>query len=98
MCPPRHGFVPNPPHVSLWGMPVFVDGGRMPRTGHLAPALQAGGLVAQSHVNIPDGILPPNDPDRVLTRLMPGELVIPVKHVPYVSKMLKKKGIYLSGM
>lgn len=82
MCPPRYGFVPNPPHVSLWGMPVFVDGGR----------------VAQSHVNIPDGILPPDDPDRVLTRLMPGELVVPVKHVPYVSKMLKKKGIYLSGM
>jgi hypothetical protein len=85
MCPPTYqsrGFVPNPPHVSLWGMPVFVNGG----------------MVEPSHMNIPSGILPPDDPDRVLTRLMPGELVVPVKHVKLVASFLKKNGINLKGM
>jgi len=82
MCPPRYGFAPNIPHVSMWGMPVFTDGG----------------MVDESHVNIPDGILKKDDPDRVLVRLMPGELVIPKKHVSLVSSMLKSKGIKLRGM
>ena len=82
MCPPRYGFTPNIPHVSMWGMPVFADGG----------------MVDESHVNIPDGILKKDDPDRVLVRLMPGELVIPKKHVSLVSSMLKSKGIKLRGM
>lgn len=82
MCPPRYGFAPNIPHVSMWGMPVFADGG----------------MVDESHVNIPDGVLKKNDPDRVLVRLMPGELVVPKKHVSLVSQFLKKNGIKLSGM
>lgn len=82
MCPPRYGFAPNIPHVSMWGMPQFTDGG----------------MVDEDHVNIPDGILKKNDPDRVLVRLMPGELVVPKKHVSLVSQFLKKNGIKLSGM
>lgn len=82
MCPPRYGFAPIIPHVSMWGMPNFADGG----------------MVEQEHVNIPNGILKKDDPDRVLVRLMPGELVIPKKHVGRVAKMLRKKGIILPGM
>lgn len=66
----------------MWGMPVFADGG----------------MVDESHVNIPNGILKKDDPDRVLVRLMPGELVVPKKHVSLVSGFLKKNGIKLSGM
>lgn len=77
-----YSLVPNIPHVSMWGMPQFRDGG----------------MVDESHVNIPDGILKKDDPDRVLVRLMPGELVIPQKHVSRVSAMLKAKGIILPGM
>ena len=97
MCPPRYGFAPNIPHVSMWGMPVFANGGRIPE-GNLAPVQRTGGLVDESHVNIPDGILKKDDPDRVLVRLMPGELVVPKKHVSLVSQFLKKNGIKLSGM
>jgi hypothetical protein len=66
----------------MWGMPIFNNGG----------------MVDESHVNIPDGILKKDDPDRVLVRLMPGELVIPKKHVSMVASMLKSKGIKLRGM
>jgi len=76
------GFVPNVPHVSMWGMPNFASGG----------------MVEEEHVNIPNGILKKDDPDRVLVRLMPGELVIPKKHVGRVADMLRKKGIILPGM
>lgn len=55
-----------------------------------------GGMVGDP--NIPVGVLPETDPDRVLTRLMAGELVIPVKHVNHVVKYLKKSGIRLPGM
>ena len=66
----------------MWGMPVFTDGG----------------MVDESHVNIPDGILKKDDPDRVLVRLMPGELVIPKRHVPLVREMLRSKKIKLPGL
>jgi hypothetical protein len=80
------GFAPNVPHVSMWNHKI-------------APIGYAnGGMVDESHVNIPDGVLPKDDPDKVFARLMPGELIIPVKHVPLVSKMLKKKGIKLPNM
>jgi hypothetical protein len=79
-------FAPNVPHVSMWNHKI-------------APIGYAnGGMVDESHVNIPDGVLPKDDPDKVFARLMPGELIIPVKHVPLVSKMLKKKGIKLPNM
>lgn len=98
MCPPRYGFSPNIPHVSMWGMPVFAP----PNGGYIAPAVRGvfadGGMVDESHVNIPNGILKKDDPDRVLVRLMPGELVVPKKHVSLVSGFLKKNGIKLSGM
>ena len=98
MCPPRYGYaqdlprqvrnaemkslIPTIPHVTMWGLPQFDNGG----------------MVAESHVNIPNGILKKDDPDRVLVRLMPGELVVPKKHVSLVSQFLKKNGIKLSGM
>jgi len=95
MCPPRYGFAPNIPHVSMWGMPVFAP----PNGGYIAPAVRGvftdGGMVDESHVNIPDGILKKDDPDRVLVRLMPNELVVPVKHVKKVVKFLKSQGIHL---
>jgi hypothetical protein len=77
-----YSLSPNIPHVSMWGMPVFTDGG----------------MVDESHVNIPDGILKKDDPDRVLVRLMPGELVIPKRHVPLVREMLRSKKIKLPGL
>lgn len=113
MCPPRYlppnggaidsingmryGFAPNIPHVSMWGMPVFADGGMVDESPPLG-VMRLPQLVDESHVNIPDGVLKKNDPDRVLVRLMPGELVVPKKHVPLVSQFLKENGIKLSGM
>ena len=85
MCPGKGmmgGFAPNIPHVSMWGMPNFANGG----------------MVQEDHVNIPDGILKKDDPDRVLVRLMPGELVIPKKHVSLVRELLRSKKIKLPGM
>lgn len=90
MCPGRgfqqHGYAPIVPHVTMWSDKVVPMG------------YSNGGMVDESHVNIPDGVLPKNDPDKVFARLMPGELIVPVKHVPYVTKMLKKKGIRLPNM
>jgi hypothetical protein len=86
------GFCPNIPHVSMWGMPQFPEG------EPLASPYENGGMVKEEHVNIPDGILKKDDPDRVLVRLMPNELVIPVKHVKKVVKFLKSQGIKLRGM
>lgn len=57
-----------------------------------------GGRVDKSQVNIDKAQLKIGDPDRVLARLQPGELVIPVKHVKKVTKMLKKEKIKLPGM
>lgn len=57
-----------------------------------------GGKVKASQKNIPAKMLKPRDPDRVLARLMPGELVIPLKHVGKVKAYLKKEKIKLPGL
>lgn len=57
-----------------------------------------GGKVAVKHKNIPVHALQPKDPDQVLARLMPGEIVIPVKHASKVKKLLKKAKIKLPGL
>lgn len=80
------GFSPNVPHVSMWSDKVIPYG------------FANGGMVDESHVNIPDGVLKKDDPDRVFARLMPGELIIPKKHVSMISQFLKGKGIRLNGM
>lgn len=104
MCPGRAMFSLSPmvPHVSMWNSSYKLrpaDSAVRVQSDKILPMGYAnGGMVDESHVNIPDGVLPKNDPDRVFARLMPGELVIPKKHVPYVAKMLKKKGIKLNGM
>lgn len=59
---------------------------------------QAGGRVKASHKNVPRALLKPHDPDTVFARLMPGELVIPKKHVKAVVPMLKKAGIKLPNV
>lgn len=90
MCPGRgfqqHGFAPYVPHVTMWSDKVVPYG------------FANGGMVEEEHVNIPDGVLKKNDPDKVLVRLMPGELIIPVKHVAKVGKFLRKSGIKLPGL
>ena len=58
----------------------------------------AGGKVKTAHRNIPATALAAGDQDRVLARLMPGEIVIPVKHASKVKKMLKAAKIKLPGM
>ena len=58
----------------------------------------AGGKVKASHKNIPAVALKPKDPDRVLARLMPGEIVIPVKHTKKIKAYLKKEKIKLPGL
>ena len=58
----------------------------------------AGGKVKASDKNIPAHVLKKGDQDRVLARLMPGEIVIPVKHASKVKKMLKAAKIKLPGM
>ena len=50
----------------------------------------AGGKVKASDKNIPAHILKKGDPDRVLARLMPGEIVIPVKHASYVNALYSR--------
>ena len=57
-----------------------------------------GGMVSAQDVNIPMGVLHEDDPDKVLARLMPGELIIPLKHVPAVVKYLKSQNIKLPRM
>lgn len=84
MCPGRAIFSLAPPteHITLM----------RPK------AMAYGGMVNQSDVNIPEGVLKPDDPDRVLTRLMPGELVVPLPHVRKVTQFLKSQRIKLPGM
>ncbi len=84
MCPGRVLFSLAPPteHVTL-----------------MTPkAMAYGGMVKEKDVNIPSRVLAEDDPDRVLTRLMPGELVVPTKHVKKVVRFLKSKKIILPGM
>ena len=58
----------------------------------------SGGKVKKTQINIPSPFLKPRDPDRVLVRVMPGELIVPKKHVSKVEKFLKSKKIKLRGM
>ena len=84
MCPGRVLFSMAPPteHITL-----------------LKPkAMAYGGMVMPEDVNIPVRAIAPDDPDRVLVRLQPNELVIPVKHVKLVTKFLKDKKIILPRM
>jgi hypothetical protein len=57
-----------------------------------------GGMVHEMQAHLPAEMLPRNDPDRVLARLQPGELVIPVKHTALVAAFLRSKGIILPNM
>lgn len=57
-----------------------------------------GGMVLESDINIPSRVLAEEDPDRVLTRLQPGELVIPLPHVKKVVRYLKSQNIKLPRM
>lgn len=84
MCPGRVLFSLAPPteHITLM----------KPK------AMAYGGVVKEKDVNIPSRVLAKDDPDRVLTRLMPGELVIPLPHVKPVMKFLKSQRIILPGM
>ena len=84
MCPGRVLFSLAPPteHITLM----------KPK------AMANGGMVSARDVNIPERVLAPEDPDRVLVRLMPGEMVIPLPHVRKVGSFLRKRGIVLPGM
>lgn len=84
MCPGRVLFSLAPPteHITLM----------KPK------AMAYGGMVKKEDINIPKRVLAEDDPDRVLTRLMPGELVIPLPHVKRVSQFLKSQRILLPGM
>lgn len=57
-----------------------------------------GGRVKAAHRNIPAQALRPRDPDQVLARLMPGEIVIPVKHTRKIKAFLRKEKIKLPGL
>jgi hypothetical protein len=57
-----------------------------------------GGKVKKKHINIPKGYLKHGDPDRVLVRVMPGEIVIPKRLTKKVEGFLKKNKIKLPGM
>ena len=61
-------------------------------------AMANGGMVSPSDINIPPHVLAEDDPDKVLVRLAPGELVVPKKHVGRVGKYLRRSGIILPGM
>lgn len=54
-----------------------------------------GGMVLPEHINIPMGVVAQEDPDKVLVRLAPNELIVPVKHVSKVVQFLKSQGIRL---
>ena len=90
MCPGRgfqqHGYAPNIPHVTMWSDKVVPYG------------YANGGMVRESHENIPTEALEHGDPDKVFARLQAGEMIIPKKHVSVVSRFLRKKGIILPGM
>lgn len=58
----------------------------------------SGGKVKKKNINIPSPFLKKGDPDRVLVRVMPGELIIPKKLTKQVERFLKSKKIKLRGM
>lgn len=70
-----------------------------PQFGIIRPYdFKTGGYVHKHMDNIPLDLLPPNDKDTVYARLMPHEIVIPVKHAPLIKKFLKKENIKLPGL
>ena len=84
MCPGRALFSLSPPteHITL-----------MQPKGYMY-----GGMVKGEDVNVPDRVVAEDDPDKVLARLQPGEMVIPKKHVKKVVTFLKSQRIILPGM
>lgn len=84
MCPGKSfNLLPPTEHVTLMRPQAYADGGK----------------VLEDHVNIPKRVLArDDDPDRVLARLQPGELIVPVKHVKKVVQFLKSQGIKLPRM
>lgn len=71
----------------------------LPQTEHITlmrpKGYAYGGMVLQKDVNIPMGVVAEEDPDKVLARLQPGELIVPLPHVKKVVKYLKSQGIRL---
>lgn len=65
---------------------------------HPAVAFVSGGAVLKRHENLPKRYLKTSKQDTVLARLMPGEIVIPVKHAKRVRKLLKEANITLPNM
>jgi hypothetical protein len=57
-----------------------------------------GGKVKKKHSSIPKKYIKVSKNDTVLARLMPNELVIPIKFVHKVEQFLKKENIILPGM
>ena len=57
-----------------------------------------GGMVKHHHINIPKEYLKKGDDDRVLARLMEGEIVIPLPYVKKAEQWLKKEHIKLPGL
>jgi hypothetical protein len=84
MCPGKSfNILPPTEHVTLMKPRGYAGGGK----------------VLEDHVNIPPRVLArDDDPDRVLARLQPGELIIPLPHVKRVTKFLKSQGIKLPRM
>ena len=71
----------------------------LPPTEHISlmrpKGFAYGGMVLPHDINIPRGVVAEEDPDKVLARLQPNELVVPVKHVKKVVRFLKSQGIRL---
>lgn len=80
MCPGKQfNILPPTEHVTLMTPRGYANGG----------------MVYEKDINIPMGVLPDDDPDKVLVRLQPNELIIPLPHVKKVVKFLKSQGIRL---
>jgi hypothetical protein len=57
-----------------------------------------GGFVKKKHSTIPKNMIKVSKKDSVLVRVMPGEIVIPLKHTKKIKQFLKKKNIKLPGL
>lgn len=76
---------------------TFRDGGKV--SGKIKPkTFYSGAKLKAKDKNIPSDLVKKQDPDRILIRAAPGELIIPVKHVKKVEQFLKTKKIKLRGM
>ena len=66
---------------------------------HIRPHLfYIGGMVKNHQINIPREYLKKGDDDRVLARLMEGEIVIPLPYVKKAKQWLKEEKIKLPGL